>query len=117
ITSLINNTNALQDLWRFVAYTPLLFFAFIMLTEPQTTPPARSMRIIYGGLVGLLFAPAFHFGPFYSSPEIGLVIGNIFSYLVSPKEKLILKLKEMKEIAHETYNFVFTPNMEFAFKP
>ena len=64
--------------------SPILFFAFVMLTEPQTTPPNKRQRIYYAGLAGLLFAN--------TTPEMTLVLGNIFSYLVSPKEKLILIL-------------------------
>ena len=39
------------------AYSPLFFFAFVILTEPLTTPPTRRLQIIYGVLVGFLFAP------------------------------------------------------------
>ncbi len=65
-----------------------------MLTEPLTMPSTNNLRNIYGALVGVLFAPAFHLGSFYSTPEIALVIGNLFSYLVSPKRRLILSLKD-----------------------
>jgi Na+-transporting NADH:ubiquinone oxidoreductase subunit NqrB len=41
-----------------LADTPILFFAFVMLTEPLTTPPSRTRRILYGAMVGLLFAPS-----------------------------------------------------------
>ncbi len=79
--------------------SPILFFAFIMLIEPQTTPPTKKLQIIYGGLVGL--------GSFYFTPEAALLAGNIFAYIVSPKEKLLLKLKEKIQIAPDIYEFVF----------
>lgn len=104
-------------IWRISAYTPLFFFAAIMLTEPLTTPPTKWLRILYGGFVGLLFSPFAHIGAIYSTPELALVIGNIFSYIVSPKEKLILKLKEIQKVAHNTYNFVFKSNRSIHFKP
>lgn len=92
---------------------PLIFFAIIMLTEPQTTPPHRKLQIIYGALVGFLFGSQFSFGPIYSSPELSLVIGNIFSYLVSPKQKLFLKLKEKQEIGPGIWEFTFSGSLKF----
>ena len=100
-----------------VLNSALVFFACVMLTEPLTTPPSRGLRIAYGALVGFLFSPALHLGTFYSTPELALVIGNLFSYLVSPKEKLILTLKEMRHIAADTYEFIFANDRPFAFTP
>lgn len=88
-------------------FSPILFFAFVMLTEPLTTPPTKTLQSVYGALVGLLFAPQVHLGSFYTTPEIALVAGNIFSYLVSPKERLILKLKEKVRLADDIWDFVF----------
>lgn len=62
-----------------VTRSALLFFAVVMLTEPRTMPIGRPWRIAFGVLVGLLFAPATHFGALRFSPESALLIGNIFS--------------------------------------
>jgi ferredoxin-NADP reductase len=88
-----------------------------MLTEPLTAPTTKRLRIAFGILVGFLFAPALHIGPFYSTPELALIIGNIFAYIVSPKEKLFLKLKERKKIGTDTFNFVFQKDKNFHFQP
>lgn len=96
---------------------PLLFLAFVMLTEPATTPPTRVLRIAYGALVGFLFAPNMHIGSVYSTPELALLIGNIFVYVVSPKDKLILKLKQTVQSAEGVYDFLFHPDKRFFFKP
>lgn len=93
---------------RIILDTPVIFFAFIMLTEPQTTPPGKKLQIIYGGLVGLLF---------YFTPELALLTGNIFSYLASPKAKLVLKLKEKVQIAKDTYDFIFGLEKQLSFTP
>ncbi len=95
--------------------SPLLFFAFVMLTEPLTTPPTKFLQSVYGGIVGILFSPI-HLGIFFTTPEIALSIGNIFSYLVSPKEKLILKLKEKTKLTDDVYDFVFTADKKLNFK-
>ena len=98
-------------------YSPFFFFAFVMLTEPLTTPPTNGSRNLYGALVGLLFPPAFHLGSFYTTPEIALLIGNAFSYLVSPKDRLVLQLKGKRRISPRAYDFIFAPNRKVAFVP
>lgn len=109
--------NALAGIPQLALHTPIFFFAFIMLTEPLTTPPTMWLRIAYGAFVGLLFAPTIHIGPIYSTPELALVVGNVFSYLASPKEKLTLKLKEKKQIGPGIYEFIFDPKKKMNFKP
>lgn len=98
-------------------YSPIFFFAFVMLTEPLTTPPTKPLRILYGALVGFIFAPAMHIGNIYSTPELSLIVGNIFSYLVSPKKKLILKLNQRIKTSPDIFDFIFTPDQELNFKP
>jgi len=91
---------------------PLLFFGTIMLTEPLTTPPTRRLQIMYGALVGLLMGLKFSVGPFYSSPESVLILGNIFSYLVSPKQKLFLQLKEKRYVSPTVLEFIFASSQK-----
>ncbi len=100
-----------------ITHTPLIFFASIMITEPLTTPPTRSLRIAYGALVGAIFSPFIAIGPISSSPELALVVGNIFSYAISPKGKRILKLKEKKKVSTDTYHFIFETDKKIKFKP
>lgn len=113
-------SGGLGEFWlvlkQFIFFSPTIFFASIMLTEPLTTPPNKRWRIAYGTLVGLLFSPAIHMGAFYSTPELALIVGNVFSYIVSPKEKLLLKLKEKIKIASDTYDFVFAKAQKFSFQ-
>ncbi len=90
-------------------HSSLLFFAFIMLTEPFTTPPTRQLRLFYGGFVGFLFSPSIHLGTLYSTPELALITGNIFSYLVSPKQKLFLNIKEKVKYGADIIDFIFIP--------
>lgn len=97
--------------------TPILFFAFAMLTEPLTTPPTKPLQIVYGVLVGLLFSPSIHIGSIYSTPELALLVGNIFAYIVSPKKKLMLTLKEKREVGRDTYDFIFDPDQKMDFTP
>ncbi len=110
-----------QDLFtalpQVIFYSPLFFFAFIILTEPLTTPATHIWRLVYGALVGLLFTPQFHLGGFYTTPELAILIGNVLSYLVSPKAKLVLRLKRKIQLAPDIYDFVFAPKGTLAFAP
>lgn len=96
--------------------TPLLFFSFVMLTEPMTTPPKKWQQIIYGALVGLLFSSTVHVGNFYFTPETALLIGNIYNFIVSYKRKLILELKEKKMVGNNIYDFVFSTTYKLNFE-
>jgi len=107
----------LSTLRNSLAYSPILFFAFIILTEPLTAPPTRRLRINYGALVGFLLTPQLHLGALYITPELAIIIGNLYSYSVSPKEKLRLKLKDKILIAPNIYEFIFAAPQKFSFKP
>jgi ferredoxin-NADP reductase len=100
-----------------VVHTTLLFFAFVMLTEPMTTPPTRARRIIYGAFVGFLFSPAIHVGIFSSTPELALVAGNVLSYFMSPKTKYRFALKAKRKMGPDMYHFAFTTDKKVIFKP
>ena len=109
IFSFVRNDVALmQSLWMAVTGTAILFFAFTMLTEPLTTPPTRLSRILYGVVTGILF--------FFFTPVVALAVGNIFSYLISPKQKLVLTLKKKIKSAEDIYDFVFIPDQKLKFR-
>jgi ferredoxin-NADP reductase/Na+-translocating ferredoxin:NAD+ oxidoreductase RnfD subunit len=100
----------------FVAW-PIFFFAGFMLTEPMTSPPNRKLQIIYAVIVGLLFGIPFHLGPLRSAPEVALLIGNIFAFAVSSKTRLMLKLKEKKEVGKDIYHLTFSLPHAFSYQP
>jgi glycine betaine catabolism B len=100
-----------------LSQSPLLFFGSIMLTEPLTEPPTRTLRRLYAALVGILFIPLVHIGSLYSTPELALVTGNAFSYLVSPRKRILLKLNKKLKLAPEIVEFVFKPSQKLAFTP
>lgn len=103
----INGGDVLTTFSRTLVHTPLFFFAFVMITEPLTMPPRRPGRIAYGLFVGALFAPWVNIASFYFTPELALLAGNVLSYALSPKFKMLLKLKEKVLLADNAYEFVF----------
>ena len=113
----LKETSLILSIKNTFIYTPILFFAFVMFTEPATTPPMRFQRIAYGVAVGFLFSPFAHLGSIYFSPEIALLVGNLFSYALSPKHKLTLKLIEKKLISPDVYDFIFSSEKKLLFEP
>ncbi len=110
-------SNVLTGLRTAIINTPLFFLACVMLTEPLTSPPTKDLRMLYGALVGFLFAPQVHLGGFYTTPELALILGNIFSYLVSPKQKLLLRLHEKVRVSADTFDYIFSPEKKIDFTP
>lgn len=100
-----------------LVHSPLFFFAFVMLTEPLTAPQGRGRRLAYGALVGILFAPGIHVANYYLTPEVALLIGNVFAYLVSPKGKFALTLLRVEQAATGAYDFIFASDRKLAFQP
>ncbi len=117
MVSFLQGLSLTRELQQLLIASPLFFFAAIMLTEPLTAPPTQKLRNIYAVIIGLLFIPQIHLGPIYSTPELALVIGNIYSYLVSPKQRFVLKLKRKSKIAANIVDFVFKPAQGLTFKP
>ncbi len=109
--------NPTSSIWMTLLHSSFFFFAFVMLTEPLTTPPTRWLQIVYGAIIGLLFAPNIHLGYFYFTPEQALLVGNLFAYIVSPKGRAMLSLVERKKLSDDTYEFVFKSDRRISFRP
>lgn len=80
--SAFSGTDIINMARKIILFSPLLFFAFVMMTEPKTIPPGKKAQILYGVLVGFLFAPQIHFGSLYLTPELALLAGNLFSFII-----------------------------------
>lgn len=113
--TLSQGRNVPEHLNLFLVSFPVLFFATVMLTEPATTPPSKKLQMIYASIVGFLFSLQTPIGPVYPSPEAALLVGNIFSFVVSPKYKFKLKLIEKIEIAKDTIELVLEKPNGFKF--
>lgn len=111
------HANLTLNLRQLALQSPIFFFAFVMLTEPLTLPPTKTGIAWYGALVGALFPPQLHIGTIYLTPELALVSGNIFSYIISPKYKLLPKLSQKLRLAPDVADFVFTTEHHINFKP
>jgi glycine betaine catabolism B len=106
-----------HEIQQLLVESPLLFLGTIMLTEPLTMPPTKALARIYAVITGALFVPQIHLGALYSTPELALLIGNAFSYVVSPRERVTLTLARKYRLARDTVDFVFTPSRSLTFAP
>ncbi len=97
--------------------SPLIFLGTIMLTEPATMPSRRNQQMMFAAIVAVLYVTAWEIGPFIIYPEVALLLGNIFAYVVSPKFNAKLQLKEIQQISERVYNYVFLPDRPFSFLP
>ena len=116
-TSPFTGSNYFTTMQKLLLYSPFLFLGSVILTEPLTTPPTQKLQMVYGALVGVLSNPQIHFGSFYITPELAILVGNLFSYIVSPKDALVLKFREKTRLSPDTYEFTFAPDRKLAFIP
>ncbi len=99
-------------------YSPLLFFAFVMLVEPRTTPKSKTNIIFFGAFVA---ACIILLGEFFSSIsygfELSLLIGNLVFYFLSDENKIYLKFIKKKEVAHNIWYFIFESKRKLNYIP
>lgn len=117
ITNMSHGVSVATTVSRMLLNSPWVFFATVMLTEPLTTPPTRGLRIWYGAITGFLFSPLVHLGSVYTAPESALLLGNLYSWWVSPKEKLLLMFTQKIQLAPNIYDFIFATNRPARFTP
>lgn len=95
---------------------PLVFWATIMVTEPATIPTTKRLRYAYAVIAGGLFAAQLQVGPIATTPEVALVIANLFAFGVSRRRRVRLTLVETRELAASTQEFVFKADRSMPFK-
>jgi glycine betaine catabolism B len=117
MSAVLHHNSILTTLHGTIFSSALLFLAFVMLTEPLTSPTTKKMQIWYGILTGLLFPPQVHIGSLYSTPERALIMGNIFAFIINPKVKLSPVLTKIVKITPDSADFVLAPDRKFAYEP
>ncbi len=121
IGSYLNNgsVDSILNVWRqSLLSSALIFFAFVMLTEPLTSPTTKKFQRFYAIIVAILYSsPLLRLGIFAITPEMALVGGNIFSFIVSPKYRLLLTLQRKIKLSDDTFLFDFGSIKKFQFVP
>jgi glycine betaine catabolism B len=97
---------------------PLIFLGTIMLTEPSTMPSQLSWQLVYAALIGAIFASQTHLGNLIAStPEIAIVLGNVFAYSLNPRYKMRLRLQTKTQLSAQVFDFAFVPDRAPTFLP
>jgi ferredoxin-NADP reductase len=116
IISMVQGFGPLITLKKELLDSSLFFLGFVMLTEPLTMPPTLRGRLSYAILVGILFPPQINLFGIYTTPEYALLIGNIYSFIISPKIKLVPKLVKKNKLAPDITEFVFQPEKPLKYR-
>jgi ferredoxin-NADP reductase len=89
---------------------PTIFLSIYMLTEPNAFPGSKKQEYIYATIIALFFSVPINIGNLiYGTPELALLIGNIYSTFKEQKAKYFLTLKskipvsENKQIVEYTF--------------
>lgn len=118
-TAALLHGNFIISIWqRGFTSSALIFFATVMLTEPLTSPSTKKMRTWYSLITATLYAtPILRFGGLVFTPEMALISGNIFSYIVNPKYRFSLPLLQKNKVSPDTFVFDFGIVKNFKFTP
>lgn len=96
-----------------VISTPIIFAGTIMLTEPLTSPTTKRSQIIYASLVAIL--GGLQIG-WISKPDVALLVGNAFAFLLGQRRAIKLEFISATEITSSIYSIVLKPVHSLHFK-
>jgi ferredoxin-NADP reductase len=88
----------------------MVFLAGFMLSEPLTQPPRGYQRMIFAGIVGILASAQIAWGSFLITPELALVIGNIFAFFCGQRAGVRLKLVGRRQLSRDQVEYRFESN-------
>jgi ferredoxin-NADP reductase len=95
---------------------PIVFLAGFMLSEPLTLPPRRWQQLVLAVIVAVLLWTPFTFGPLYNSPELALVVGNVFAFAVGQRRGISLAFRGRTQLTPTSWEFEFEPQRPLAFQ-
>ena len=102
----------IHTVWLAMSGTAILFFAFVMLTEPLTSPDRLRNYLFYVALVATLYSV----NRLRVSPEEALLIGNALAYALERGKRLELRFERARKEAAGLYSFSFSHQGTFDYK-
>ncbi len=108
---------AIRNIGYVFFHTEAIFLAAVMLTEPKTSPKSFRLQAAYALVVAFFMIPQLSLSTVDSSPELALMIANIFAFFVSPKGRHVLTLKERRGIGEGLTSFAFAYPGGFRHEP
>jgi ferredoxin-NADP reductase len=106
VIALIAGGDIGQALSAVLISSPIIFLGTIMLTEPLTSPTTKRAQIVYSLIVGV--TGGLQLG-WLSKPDVALLIGNIFSFIIGQRRAIRLEFVSSTEIAPSIFTLVFKP--------
>jgi glycine betaine catabolism B len=87
--------------------TEAFFLAAVMLTEPKTSPKSFGFQAVFAGVAAFFMIPQLSLFGVNSSPELALLVANLFAFSVAPKGRHYLELKERVDFGRGISSFAF----------
>ncbi len=116
LSIIINGLSISQTLNLSLLSSPILFFAFIMLTEPISSPTREKLQIYYAIFAAILFStPELRILNIGITPELSLCGANLFSYIINPNYHLDLILDKKERLSQDTMYFIFKANSKIKY--
>lgn len=109
------STPAIETILRHFLSWPTIFFAAFMLTEPLSLPSTRKLQYIYAAIAALLSSVPYALGPIYGTPELALVIANIFTLIVDRPMRSVMTFVGRHQVGKDTYEYRFHPDHPLVF--
>lgn len=97
--------------------SPLIFFSVIMLVEPQTAPSGFRRRLFYAAIIATVLVVYQRFTSVPYSLELALITGNLIGRFMQSDARVRMQLKKKNEIAANTFEFLFEPDIRIIFTP
>ena len=117
IIAFLNGTDPILMLQQVFLSSALVFVGCVMLAEPLTSPTTKTKQIWYALFAGVLFSPQLHIDAVYSTPELVLLAGNVFTYVLGQRAKTLLRLRKRILLSHDSQELIFTPEKRLNYKP
>ncbi|MDX1535370.1 MAG: RnfABCDGE type electron transport complex subunit D [Candidatus Spechtbacterales bacterium] len=112
----VSLTGFFETLWQLIAYSPILFFAFIMLPEPRTSPTKKWNKLWYAITVAVAFVVyPMQFNVSYGL-EAALLTGNVLAFLISKQAGVKMSLVGKEKEAENVFSFWFKPKKKINFE-
>lgn len=94
---------------------PVVFLGGVMLTEPLTLPPRRRQQLGEAVLVAVVLALPVSLGPLHGTPELALVVGNLFAFAFGQRAAVRLTLTAQRTTGPRTRELAFRPDRPVRF--
>ncbi len=108
IASIINKVPISTAVNLSILNSPVFFLAFVMLTEPITSPSREKMQYYYAIFAAIAFStPELKIFNIGFTPELSLCGANLFAYIINPNYRIDFILEKKEQLSKDTIYFIF----------